>query len=591
MGPGLLLLAAAFFVVSPAAAQEEHAGHEAGSPDSAAAGPAAVWRMPPMPATMPMLPPLMGKTPPVRPFLPGEGIDPAELPEAGPGKVRSLSDGDTLRLEAVKVRREIRGRTFVMYAFNAQHPGPLIRVSEGATIVVEFRNSIDLPSTVHWHGVRLDNRFDGVPKVTQEPVPPGGTFTYRVHLPDPGIYWYHPHVRSDVQQDLGLYGNLDVRPTEEGYYNPVNAEEVVVLDDLLVDGRGIFPYGREHATHTLMGRFGNLFLVNGELDYRLTVGKGAVVRFFLTNVSNTRTFNLVFGGNPTKVVGADVGKFEREERIDNLVIGPAQRYIVEVLFPEAGEYVLTNRVQAIDHFNAEYYAQVDTLGTLRVREEPAEAEHAEEFRSLRENEDAAAEIAEYRDRFDDPVDRRLELLTRPGNLPRSIVDVMAMDTLYVPPMEWNDVMPTMNYLSSGRQMEWVIRDVDTGRENMDVHWTFDQGEVVKIQIRNRADAFHPMQHPMHLHGQRFLVLSRNGEPTENLVWKDTAIVPAGATVELLVEMSNPGDWLFHCHVSEHVESGMQVLFTVKDVPGVEGPSSDTFSGGAGHDHTPSGSTP
>ena len=138
---------------------------------------------------MPMLPSLMRLRPSVSPFLPGEGVDVASLSEARPGRIVDLADGDTLALEASLVRRTIRGRTYVMYAFNGQHPGPLIRVSQGAEIVVDFTNRIDLPTSVHWHGVRVENRYDGVPGVTQDPVQPGGRFIYRVRFKDAGIYW------------------------------------------------------------------------------------------------------------------------------------------------------------------------------------------------------------------------------------------------------------------------------------------------------------------------------------------------------------------------------------------------------------------
>ncbi len=121
-----------------------------------------------------------------------------------------LADGDTLDLSAGLVRRTIQGKTFVMYAFNGQVPGPLLRVAREATVTVRFHNKIDLPSTVHWHGLRLDNEFDGVPGLTQPEVAPGKSFTYRVHFPDAGVYWYHPHVREDIEQAMGLYGNMIV---------------------------------------------------------------------------------------------------------------------------------------------------------------------------------------------------------------------------------------------------------------------------------------------------------------------------------------------------------------------------------------------
>jgi FtsP/CotA-like multicopper oxidase with cupredoxin domain len=563
VGPGVrflglvLLVAGQLSIAAPLRAQ--HDDHASGA--DSLSGPA--WRMPPMRISMPMLPPLMGQTPDVSPWLPGEGVDPDELPEARPAEVHRLADGDTLELEAGLVRREIRGRTFVMYGYNAQYPGPLIRVNQGATITVVFRNSLEKPSTIHWHGLRLDNRFDGVPDVTQEAVEPGGSFVYSVRFPDAGLYWYHPHVRSDSQQDLGLYGNMLVDAERSDYWNPVNREEVVVLDDLLIDDGGLFPYGDERTTHALMGRFGNVMLVNGSPSYELEVDQGEVVRFLLTNVSNTRTYNLVLEGAETKIVGADVGLYEQEEMVGSVVIGPAQRYIVEALFEEPGTYALTNSIQAVDHFRGEFVPRVDTLGSVRVAEAEPEESHVAEFESLREGPGVAEDLEAFREHFDRPVDHELELTVRAGDLPRTIVNVMSMDTLYAPPVEWNDVMPMMNYLSTGDNLTWILRDPATGNVNEEIHWTFTEGDVARIRIHNLERSFHPMHHPIHLHGQRFLVLSRDGVPNDNLVWRDTAIVPVGSTFDILVDASNPGDWLLHCHISEHIESGMKMVFTVE----------------------------
>ena len=114
-----------------------------------------------------------------------------------------------------------------------------------------------------------------------------------------------------------------------------------MLDDILVGDDGLVPLGLESPTHALMGRFGNTFLVNGEPDYRLSVGRGEVVRFFLTNVSNTRTLNLSFGdGARMKVVGGDVGNFEREAWVESVVIAPAERYVVHVRFDRPGPAAL-----------------------------------------------------------------------------------------------------------------------------------------------------------------------------------------------------------------------------------------------------------
>ncbi len=527
--------------------------------DTGAAG----WRGPPMETSMPMLPPLMRLRPSVTPFLPGAGVDVASLSEARPGRIVDLTDGDTLALQASLVRRTIRGRTYVMYAFNGQHPGPLIRVSQGAEIVVEFTNRIDLPTSVHWHGVRVENRYDGVPGVTQEPVQPGGRFIYRVRFKDAGIYWYHPHHREDIQQDLGLYGNMFVRPAAADYYGPANREEFLVLDDLLIDDAGLYPFGEEAATHTLMGRFGNVFLVNGEPDFGLEAKRGEVVRFFLTNVSNTRVFNLSFEGARMKVVGADIGKFERERWVSSVVLAPAQRYVVDVRFEGEGSVALTNRIQAIDHYLATFEPRVDTLAVVAVSDEAAAEDHAGAFEILRENADVISEVDGYREHVDRAPDYELELTLRVGDLPLTIKQMMQLDTLYFPPVEWNDAMPMMNYVASSREVTWVLRDQGSGAENMEIDWRFQVGDVVKIRLHNDIRALHPMQHPMHFHGQRLLVLAQDGVANDNLVWKDTVLLPTGGTTDILLELSNPGRWMAHCHIAEHLEAGMKMVFQVE----------------------------
>ena len=552
-------------VPHPLAPQDNQRGR-ASPRDSTGGGPQ--WRMPPMNVTMPMLPGLEGRVPTVGPFFPGAGVDASALPEAVFRKVVELADGDTLDLEAILVRRVIKGQTFKMYGFNGQYPGPLIKVRQDATVVVRFTNRIELPTTVHWHGVRLDNRFDGVPGITQEPVQPGETFVYEVHFVDAGLYWYHPHHRGDIQQDLGLYGNVLVSAPEEDYYNPVNYEEVLMLDDLLVDEEGLLPWGRETASHTLMGRFGNQLLVNGEPTYTLSLAKGDVVRFYLTNVANTRTYNLSFGGAPIKAIASDVSRFEREVWLNSVVIAPAQRYIVEVRFDQPGEFAFENRVQGLDHYLGEFYSHVDTLGTISVVSEAGEHDYSAVFESLRTHPAVVEDIDRFRPHFDKPVDRELVMSLQVDGLPPTVLQVMAVDTAYYPPVEWKDDMPMMNWLSTGNEVTWVLREPETGRENMDIHWQFKAGDIVKIRLVNDPRSLHPMHHPIHLHGQRFLVVAQDGIPKRNLVWKDTEIVPVGSTMDILVDMSNPGDWMLHCHIAEHLEAGMKMVFTVEsDLPG------------------------
>lgn len=508
---------------------------------------------------LPMMPGMHALQPEAAPYLPGITIDPATIAAARPREVVALSTGDTLTLDARLVRRTIGGRTFIMYGFNGQYPGPLIKVTQDATVTVTFTNHLEMPTAIHWHGIRLDNRFDGVPGVTQDPIAPGGTFTYIVHFPDAGIYWYHPHVREDIQQDLGLYGNVLVSPADPHYYGPANREETLMLDDFLMDSAGPLPYGREAPTHALMGRFGNVFLVNGEPDYRMTVRAGEVVRFYLTNVSNARMYNLSFGGARMKVVASDVGKFEREAWVTSVVLAPAERYTVDVRFEQPGQTVLVNAVQSLDHMRGSFFSEKHTLAHITVLGERANPDYAASFATLRTNVDVAADIGRYRNHFSRPVDRELQLTMRTQGLP---APVRAMLLGVAAPLDWNDGMPMENWLVTGSNLTWILREPSTGRENMDVQWQFTQGDVVKIRIFNDPASPHPMSHPVHLHGQRLLVLTRNGVVNDNLVWKDTFVVAAGETVDILLELSNPGRWMLHCHVAEHLGAGMMTVFRV-----------------------------
>ena len=557
---GPLLLAAALLAVAPASADPQQMDHAAHMTGEMGAG----WRMPPMDPNMPMIPGLEMALPPVEPFLAAAGIDVMTLPEARPSEVVHLAPGDTFDLEVSIVRRTLNGHTAAMYGYNGQHPGPLLHAPQGSTVAVRVTNRIELPTTVHWHGLRLENRFDGVPGVTQDPIEVGESFVYELRVPDAGMFWYHPHMREDVQQDLGLYGNLRVTSPDPDHYGPAHREEMLVLDDILMDDHGFIPWGREAPTHALMGRFGNVMLVNGATGHSLEVRAGEVVRFLVTNVANTRTFNVTFGDARVKLVASDLGRFERETWVSSVVIAPAERYVVDVVFPEAGEVAIANTIQAVNHFRGEFYPQVDTLALVTVAGPPLDDGITRAHATLRAVEAVAAETADMRAHLGRPPDHTLEATVRVHGLPLPIIRSMEIDTLYIPPIEWNDAMPMMNWLSAGTQVTWILRDVDTGRENGDIEWSFRRGDLVKIRVFNSPDSFHPMNHPVHVHGQRFVVLARDDVPNDNLVWKDTAIVPVGSTMDILVEMSNPGEWMLHCHIAEHLHAGMMFGFTVEE---------------------------
>ena len=148
----------------------------------------------------------------------------AGLPNASNTEVIRLHDGDRLDLRIRPVRKSVGAAELRMLAYNDSIPGPTLHVDQGSEITVQVRNDGDVDTTVHWHGLRLENRYDGVPHETQQPIPIGGTFTYQVQFPDAGCYWYHPHLREDFAQEMGLYGTIVVEPAAPEYWPAVDRQ-------------------------------------------------------------------------------------------------------------------------------------------------------------------------------------------------------------------------------------------------------------------------------------------------------------------------------------------------------------------------------
>lgn len=286
----------------------------------------------------------------------------SNVSDVRPTEVVELKDGDTFNLTATIVQQEVGNRTVKRLAYNGQIPGPILKVEKGSEVTVNFTNNIDMETSLHSHGLRGDWQMDGAVPITP-PVEIGETFSYQLEFPDTGVFWYHPHVREDYQQDMGLYGNMIVE--EDGYWNEVDQEEYLIIDDILEDGE----YNRAMVTNTLMGRFGDTLLINDTEDYNMTVNQGEIVRTFITNVANTRTFELEFEGAEMKLVGGDLGRIEQEEMIDHQIIAPAERYVIELYYDTPGTY-------AVDH-------RGESIGTVTVV--PSARNRQAEFAQLRSN--------------------------------------------------------------------------------------------------------------------------------------------------------------------------------------------------------------
>jgi len=575
------------------------------------------------------------------------------LPGSVPTPTVELSDGAHFDLRVAPVTKQIGGATVRMLAYNGSVPGPTLRVRQGTEVVVNAANDTDLETTVHWHGLRLDNRFDGTHH-TQDPIEPGGAFGYRISFPDPGVYWYHPHIRQDYGQEMGLYGTIVVQPSDPDYWPPVNREITLALDDILLTDGAVAPFSRSQTTHTAMGRFGDVLLVNGDPDLNLTARTGEVVRLYLVNTANTRVFNVAIPGARMKLVGGDSGRYEHEQFVQSVVLAPSERVVVDVQFTEPG--TLTLEHQTPD--------RVYPLAEITVTAGHVTPDLTDEFGTLRTNADMVAERDRITPILQAAPDKTVAFVaemdmdapdTEPGAaviyvcpmhpevtsaeparcpdcgmkllptaaptagyvcpmhpevtsteparcpdcgmklLPTQILGSTAGhddhqnhadhrrhadndDSHAAPPsaehhhaghdqagegIEWEDDMVEVNRMTTPANMRWILLDRDTGERNHGIDWRFRVGDQVKIRLVNEMDSDHPMHHPFHVHGAgRFLILGRDGTTEPNLVWKDTVLVRRGEIVDILLDVTNPGVWMAHCHIAEHHESGMMFNFHV-----------------------------
>jgi FtsP/CotA-like multicopper oxidase with cupredoxin domain len=578
--------------------------------------------------------------------------DTVGLPDAVAARVVEVGDGDRFELRIGAVKKRVGDATVRMLAYNGSVPGPTLRVRRGSEIIVDVLNEGDLEATVHWHGLRLENRYDGTHE-TQAPIPVGGRFTCRVAFPDAGVYWYHPHIREDYGQEMGLYANVLVEPSDRAYWPAVHREIVLTLDDVLIEDGRIAPFRRAETTHAAMGRFGNTLLVGGETDLRLSAKTGEVVRFYLTNTANTRVFRVKLPGARMKLVGGDSGRVEHEQFVEDVVLAPSERVVVDVLFERGGDF-------ALEHHTPD---RVYRLAGITAGEEPAEPPLSEDFAQLRTAPELTAERQRLTGWLEAEPDKTLAFVAEmefeepdgpvvyacpmhpdvvqddPGRCSRCGMTLLAkaVPTAYACPMhpdvvqdvpgrcsrcgmkllavpatvtvradgehtheshegeqherhnealahaadggrghdhvagggiEWEDDMLEVNKITTPANMRWKLVDRTTGAENAGISWQFTVGDRVKIRLVNEMDSDHPMHHPFHIHGAgRFLILARNGEAESNLAWKDTVLVRTGEVVDILLDVTNPGLWMAHCHIAEHHENGMMFSFNVSPADG------------------------
>ena len=433
----------------------------------------------------------------------------------------------TLNAQVAEVEL-LPGKRTAMWTYGGTVPGPLIRAKQGDLVVVRFKNDLPEPTTIHWHGLRIPAEMDGVAAMTS-PVPPGATFEYRFRVPDAGLFWYHPHVRSDVQTERGLYGAILVEAQQE----PVTARErVLVLDDVLLgeDGALAPPVG---GRETMIGRQGNLLLVNGQAMPVVGVASGERERWRIVNAATARYFLLSLPGHAFYLLGTDGGLLERPIKKGEILLAPGERVDVVVFLSDepgavvdlvtspydrghqtaTGAPVSLVRVQYKDAPGVQAAPLPNTLRALPPRGSPARTQRivfSEAAAGAHAAHPAGAATAE----------------------PVFLVNGAAFP--HVPPLR----------AALGTTEVW--------------------------EVRNES----PMDHPFHLHGFAFEVLSVDAVEVVPRAVKDTINLRAGTTTRLLVSFDgHAGSWMYHCHILEHAERGMAGVVEVAaagEAPGEHG---------------------
>lgn len=412
-----------------------------------------------------------------------------------------------------------------VWSYDGTIPGPTIRAAQGGRITRQLVNALDVPTSVHWHGIRIDNAMDGVAGLTQEAVPPGGTFDYDFAVPDAGTYWYHAHVNSMEQVARGLSGALIV---DEGEAPDVDRDEVLMLGDWLLDpetGGFVEPFD-----HPMMmshgGRTGNLVGVNGRFDHALSVQRNERLRLRLINSANARIFVLRLEGMRGWTVALDGMPLAAPEPVTaEIVLAPAQRVdLIVDITAEAG--ATAGLLMGMDDDSWQVLAEVNVAGqsahTSRAVPKP-----------LPPNPNTALpDLSEA---------RHLSMVMEGGAMAGMEGALFEGERL-----DFRALIARGQY--------WALNG-QAGRTDTPFA-DLSRGEVVRLTLENRT----VFPHAMHLHGMHFREVRADGTMGP---LRDTILSVPNEPLEIAFAADNPGKWLLHCHMLAHAASGMTTWIDIK----------------------------
>ena len=404
-----------------------------------------------------------------------------------------------VHLKAASGRAVINGKEVSLLTYNGTSPGPIRQARPRQRVIVHFENGLAEPTTVHWHGLRIPDAMDGSPMI-QAPIPAGGTFTYDFLVPDAGSFWYHPHVNTHDQLERGLYGALIVQGRDDPLYD---LERSLVLDDVRLDASGAIAPPSVEGLDGLTGRWGDVFLTNGAIAQAstATARRGQVERWRLLNSANARLMEVrTEGAVRVRLIATDGGLLPAPIDVhEPLTLAVGGRLDLEVSYEAAGDAKL---------LAASGSETPVTMLAVKVEGGP--------------------------------------------DAPRAI--------------PWPSVTPAIPERAATARFDMLF-DFDTSgggaawTVNGQAHWmapilAVDAGATVTMRLANGTGG---VAHPFHLHGQFFRVLDDPKWPGV----RDTVMVPAIGPITIVAYLDNPGRWMAHCHILEHVALGMMAEIEVR----------------------------
>ena len=448
-------------------------------------------------------------------------------------RLREIPVGQDILLDATEHPLMLGGNEGPTPAWlYGESPFPVLRARAGEEMTAELVNNLQEHTSIHWHGVRVPNAMDGVPYVTQMPVLPREQFTYVFAPPDPGTFFFHPHCNTVAQLGRGLAGVLIVDGDE---VEPFDDDVVLVLKDWRVAKDGSFLPFLTVEGAARSGSFGTLRTVNGTIAPRIIVPAGANIRVRLVNADSTRVGDLGIDGAMASVIAID-GNAVQPFALETWRLGPAMRLDLALRTPDNG-----GEITLIDYFAP----QPVTLATL-VAQGQSRQKGSFDPAPLKAPNLPEPDLANTRD-------HQLRLsATAVASTYTELAPVVLPDGRRIDMMDAFCATPRTLWAVDGKT--WP----QAGHQKMPPPiLSFTRGESVRIEFLNTT----PHLHPMHLHGHTFKVISssRLARPVH---WADTVLVMPNERVQIAFVADNPGNWMLHCHIIEHQDTGMMGWFHV-----------------------------